>query len=204
MNAKVEWLNDRGQLGVVEWLDNGHVGFGYSEGTPVWQPGLSEEEKQSYFPWGQKSDATMNLQLAINSFLATKGCGGVGTDGKLGPGTCAGAKLAVSLGGPEGVVGPPPTCKSFGTPPACGAPKPPPFIEPECSPTKPCLAGQKCEGGKCVPVPGGGGGSSGGGGGSSSSPWGIILLAGAALGAIYLAMSGVGTKADNPNCPGCY
>lgn len=183
-------------VGRVEWLDDGHVGFGYSEGTPVWQPGLSEEEKKTYFPWGEYSDATKNLQLAINAFLATKGCSGVNADGKLGPETCAAAKLAVSLGGPEGVVGPPPTCKQFGAAPPCGPP-PSPVIEPECTPTKLCPPGQKCEGGKCVPAttPGGGGGGSGsGGGGGGVGIVGVLLLAGAALGAIYLAVSGTGAK----------
>ncbi len=180
MNARVQWLEESpGTLGRVEW-----IGFGYEEGTPVWQPGLSEEEKKSYFPWGQYSDATKNLQGAINGFLATKGCGKIATDGKLGAGTCAAAKLAVSLGGPEGVVGPPPTCQSFGTPPKCG-------------------------GGGEAPGGGGGGISPPGGGGGGVSPpppaeksgmgvLGIVLLAGAALGAIYLATRGVGQTETVP------
>ena len=75
--------------------------------------------------------------------------------------------------------------------PVCQPPQvqPPP---PECSPTKPCPAGQICVDGKCVAQGGGGGGSGGGGGGGGVGTLGIVLLVGAALGAIYLAVGGVG------------
>lgn len=69
----------------------------------------------------------------------------------------------------------------------------------------------------CQEISGGGGVPGGGGGGvpppapapaekkSGVGTLGIVLLVGATLGAIYLAMSGVGSKtADNPHCPNCY
>lgn len=204
MNSRVQWLDETpGAVGnsaasKVRWLDG--VGFGYEEGTPVWQPGLSEEEKKSYFPWGQYSDATKNLQQAINTFLATQGCGAIGVDGKLGAATCGAAKKAVDLGGPESVIGPPSTCKSFGPPPTCGGAVSPPPPVPECSPSKPCPSGTTCVDGKCLP---GGSAPGGGGGGSGETKsglgvLGIVLLAGAAVGAIYLAMGGVGSKSPQP------
>lgn len=81
--------------------------------------------------------------------------------------------------------------------PVCQPPVQPPG--PECSPTKPCPEGFICENGKCVPGGGGGGSGGGGGGGGGLGVFGIVLLAGAAVGAIYLAMRGVGSeRSDNP------
>lgn len=96
--------------------------------------------------------------------------------------------------------------------PTCPAP-----TGPAKCPQVPCGADEDCVNGDCLPkcptgqvrdpvtgvcakAGGGGGGKSSGGG---IGALGIILLAGAALGAIFLATKGVGAK-DNPHCPSCY
>lgn len=88
---------------------------------------------------------------------------------------------------------------------------PPPVGSAKC-PQVPCGPNEDCVDGSCVPkcdagyvrdpvtgictkVGGGGGGSSGSGG---LGVWGILLLAGAAVGAIFLATKGVGSQANNP------
>lgn len=175
--------------GLLGPKDNGRVGFGYDEGTPVWQPGLSEEEKKSYFPWKQYSDATKNLQLAINDVLKKNGCGTIGVDGKLGPGTCGAAKKATELEGADAIVGPPSTCQEFGPPPPCGVSQPTPPPPPECTPQKPCPAGFICVDGKCAiipttPTPPPTSSTSS----SSGLGLGIAALGAAALGAIFIGM----------------
>lgn len=177
--TRVSWV------GPIAGRGDGKVGFGYDEGTPVWQPGLSEEEKKSYFPWMQYSDATKNLQLAINETLKKNGCSQIGTDGKLGPNTCSAAKRAVELGGPAEIVGPPNTCQSYGVVPVCGVTQPTPPPPPECSNDKPCPTGFTCVQGKCAIIPTTPAPPSAST--SSSGSGGLALLAAGAAAAIFFA-----------------
>ena len=169
------------------------------------KPTTTLTKEELALPWGAGDSRTPGVQVDVNQALMSHDYEPIPVTGVLDSQTCGAFKLATDSWGNDYMNAYGLNCKSFTTPKkkgGGGGGSPP---TPECSSTKPCPAGQICEAGKCVPggeVPGGGGGGSGGGGGGGgTSIWGIVLLAGAAVGAIYLAMSGVGSKAaarDNP------
>jgi hypothetical protein len=66
------------------------------------------QQEQEMFPWGEYSEHTRNIQVALNVYMDELGYRDIAVDGVLGPETCAAMK-AVS---PGDVVG---TCKSYGT-----------------------------------------------------------------------------------------
>lgn len=70
------------------------------------------------YPWGVVSADTRALQQRINQILPKLGRCTIGTDGKLGPGTCGAARYIYEQGGAE-TVPVPSSCQDYRTPAAC-------------------------------------------------------------------------------------